>query len=470
MEHILELIHSYLWETSAVFLILISGIYLSFKTRFIQLRGFKTGLKLAFKKSEGEGDISSFSSLCTSLAACIGTGNIAGVAIAVSTGGAGAAFWMMISAFFGMATKYAEGFLGLKYREKREDGFLGGPFLYIEKGLGRRFRPLSLIFAFFGMAAGLIGIGGIAQINTVALSLESFLSPQKTPLFEGFPYSSALIICGLLISLISSFALLGGIKRIAAISSLLVPIMSIAFVFCSVLIIFCNLRRLGDALTEIISSAFSLRAGSGAMLGICIKEGIGRGVFSNEAGIGTSSISAAASKENEPAKAGLIAMTGAFIDTILLCSLTALAIVLTNSHKAAGLEGAAITTLAFEKGLPFPAEISAFILNLCLFFFGFTSVLGWSLYALKCAEYLLNGNKRGLKIYKFLYILALFSAPYLSLKLAWALADICNAFLCLPNLIALWALSGKLKKETDSFFGRNAQISACFRENKQKKY
>ncbi len=434
---------------------------MSFKTRFIQFRKLGLGLRLAFKKSEGEGDISNFGALCTSLAACLGTGNIVGVALAVSSGGPGSIFWMVLSAFFGMATKYSEGVLGLKYREKIGNSFIGGTFLYIKKGLGFRFSFFSKFFAFFGMAAGLIGIGGIAQINTVSLSLEGFLDPDKSTLIEGTPYTLCLVICGIITALAAGFALLGGIKRISAISCLLVPLMAVIFLICSFIIIASEISLLGDAVLEIFRSAFSIKAGVGALAGIGIKEaiseGIGRGVFSNEAGIGTASISAASSKENEPTRAGLISMVGTFIDTIVLCPVSGLAIILTGAASSSS-DGSKITSIAWEKGLPFPNSVSSGLLTLCLFFFGFTSIIGWSSYSLKCAEYLFNGRKKAMLIYKSLYIFALLIGPFLSISFAFKIADLCNAFMALPNLLALILLSGRIKSETESFFKRNQKI------------
>ena len=324
-----------------------TGIYFTFKLNFIQMFKLPLAIKYLFlndddkSDNEAKGEVSSFAALCTALSATIGTGNIVGVATAIATGGPGALFWMWVAAFFGMATKYAEGVLAIKYREVDENGEMsGGPMYYIEKGVGNKF--LANMFAFFGIAVALLGIGTFGQVNSISkAALISF----------NIPIWFTAIIITILVTLVT----LGGIKRISNVAEKIVPTMAILYILGALLVLICNFKAIPSAITLIIKSAFNPSAALGGTTGItislAIQMGIGRGVFSNEAGLGSAPIAVAAAKTKYPVKQGLISMTGTFIDTIIICTMTGLAIVLTGSFNS-GLKGAAMTTFAFENGLP----------------------------------------------------------------------------------------------------------------------
>ena len=388
--------------------------------------------------NEAKGEVSSFAALCTALSATIGTGNIVGVATAIATGGPGALFWMGVAAFFGMATKYAEGVLAIKYREVDENGEMsGGPMYYIEKGVGNKF--LANMFAFFGIAVALLGIGTFGQVNSISkAALISF----------NIPIWFTAIIITILVTLVT----LGGIKRISNVAEKIVPTMAILYIIGALLVLICNFKAIPSAITLIIKSAFNPSAVLGGTTGInislAIQMGIGRGVFSNEAGLGSAPIAAAAAKTKYPVKQGLISMTGTFIDTIIICTMTGLAIVLTGSFNS-GLEGAAMTTFAFENGLPF-AIIGKYIVNIGLIFFAFTTIIGWNYYGERCIQYLIG--IKGIKFYKIIFIALVGVGPFLSLNLVFIIADIVNGLMALPNLIGLIKLRNIVISETNNFF------------------
>ena len=410
-------------------------------------------------EDEGHGEVSSFAALCTALSATIGTGNIVGVATALVAGGAGALFWMWIAALFGMATKYAEGVLAIKYRTIDESGHvLGGPFYYIENGMGKNWRWLGKIFAFFGAGVGLLGIGTFTQVNGITAAAGNFFDQNREHVINlfGNDYSIAVVVTGILLTICVALVVLGGIQRIASVSSVIVPFMAVFYIIACIAILVLNAARIPAAFAEIIQSAFGLRAAAGGALGavlIAMQKGIARGIFSNEAGLGSAPIAAAAAQTNEPARQGLVTMTGTFIDTIIVCTMTGLCIVLTGSHTA-GLEGVAVTTRAFQMGLPVPAQFSAFLLMMCLIFFAFTTIIGWNYYGERCLEYLSNGSHGAVMAYRFLYILAIFIGPFMTVEAVWTIADIFNALMALPNLIALLALSGVVVAETKDYWTR----------------
>ena len=410
-------------------------------------------------ENEGHGEVSSFAALCTALSATIGTGNIVGVATALVSGGAGALFWMWIAALFGMATKYAEGVLAIKYRTIDENGHvLGGPFYYIENGMGKNWRWLGKIFAFFGAGVGLLGIGTFTQVNGITAAAGNFFDQNREHVINlfGNDYSIAVVVTGILLTICVALVVLGGIQRIASVSSVIVPFMAVFYIIACIAILVLNAARIPAAFAEIIQSAFGLRAAAGGALGavlIAMQKGIARGIFSNEAGLGSAPIAAAAAQTNEPARQGLVTMTGTFIDTIIVCTMTGLCIVLTGSHTA-GLEGVAVTTRAFQMGLPVPAQFSAFLLMMCLIFFAFTTIIGWNYYGERCLEYLSNGSHGAVMAYRFLYILAIFIGPFMTVEAVWTIADIFNALMALPNLIALLALSGVVVAETKDYWTR----------------
>lgn len=444
LEEVLKNIDGIVWGPPLLILLVGTGIYFTFKLNFIQMFKLPLAIKYLFlndddkSDNEAKGEVSSFAALCTALSATIGTGNIVGVATAIATGGPGALFWMWVAAFFGMATKYAEGVLAIKYREVDENGEMsGGPMYYIEKGVGNKF--LANMFAFFGIAVALLGIGTFGQVNSISkAALISF----------NIPIWFTAIIITILVTLVT----LGGIKRISNVAEKIVPTMAILYIIGALLVLICNFKAIPSAITLIIKSAFNPSAVLGGTTGItislAIQMGIGRGVFSNEAGLGSAPIAAAASKTKYPVKQGLISMTGTFIDTIIICTMTGLAIVLTGSFNS-GLEGAAMTTFAFENGLPF-AIIGKYIVNIGLIFFAFTTIIGWNYYGERCIQYLIG--IKGIKFYKIIFIALVGVGPFLSLNLVFIIADIVNGLMALPNLIGLIKLRNIVISETNNFF------------------
>lgn len=452
------------WGVPLIVLILITGIYLTIRLGGLQFRHLPKALKFMIKnEDDGHGEVTSFGALCTALSATIGTGNIVGVATALVSGGPGALFWMWIAALFGMATKYSEGLLAIKYRTIDDDGHvLGGPFYYIENGMGVKWRPLAKIFAFFGAGVGLLGIGTFTQVNGIVSSVNTFFDPNNahTLTLFGMDYSWSVIVAGLILTFCVGLVVIGGIKRIAKVSEVIVPFMAVAYVICCLIILITNFRSIPSAFMTIIQSAFGLRAVAGGAIGsiiIAMQKGIARGIFSNEAGLGSAPIAAAAAQTKSCVRQGLVSMTGTFLDTIVICTMTGFAIVITNSYDM-GLEGVNVTINAFQSGLPFPAQFSSFLLMACLVFFAFTTILGWNYYGERCIEYLFNSNMNVVKGYRYLYILAIFIGPFMTLEAVWTIADIFNALMALPNLIALLTLSGVVVSETRAFFNDDGML------------
>ncbi len=458
---ILTKIDDWVWGIPLIAMIMIVGLLLTLRSRGVQFLHLGKALKFMFKDEEGGvGEVSSFGALCTALSATIGTGNIVGVATAVCAGGPGALFWMEVAALLGMATKYAEGLLAVKYREVGEDGkILGGPFYYIEKGLGKGWKWLAVLFAIFGLLAGLLGIGTITQVNGIASAVQNFFDPAKasTVSLFGNAYPTATVIAGIIVTICVALVIIGGLKRIAKVSEIVVPFMAILYVLCGLTIIICNITRVPEAIGIIVKGAFNPQAVTGGVVGtmfIAMQKGVARGIFSNESGLGSAPIAAAAARTSEPVRQGLVCMTGTFIDTIIVCSMTGLAIVLTGAWET-GLEGAAVTSYAFHHGLWFlPESVSTFMLMVCLAFFAFTTILGWDYYSERCLQYLVGDKKGVLMGYKVLYILAVFIGPYLTVSEVWTLADIVNGLMAFPNVIALILLSGVVARETKDYIVR----------------
>ena len=461
LNDIIAEIDSAVWGIPLIVLILFCGVFLTVRLGFLQVRRLGTALKYMLKDEEtGHGEVSSFAALCTALSATVGTGNIVGVATAIAAGGPGALFWMEVAAFFGMATKYAEGLLAIKYRMVDANGnILGGPFYYIQNGMGKRWKWLGKVFAIFGLLAGLMGIGTITQINGISSAVKNYFDPESVDTISllGHDYSIAVVISGAVITLLVALITIGGIQRIAKVTEVVVPAMIIAYFLSCGIIFFTHLGAIPDAVAEIIKSAFSLKAAAGGAAGtvlmLAMRSGVARGIFSNEAGLGSAPIAAAAARTKEPVRQGLVTMTGTFIDTIIVCTMTGLSIVIAGSHKK-GLEGVAITTDAFVYGLPFPEKVSSFILMICLAIFAFTTILGWNYYSERCLPYLTGSRKKATVIYRWLYVAAVFIGPYLTVEAVWNLADIFNGLMALPNIIALLALSGVIVSETRDYLTR----------------
>jgi len=367
-----------------------------------------------------------------------------------------------------MATKYSEGLLAVKYRVIDENNHaLGGPFYYIEKGMGAKWKWLGKLFAFFGVCAGLLGIGTFTQVNGISSAVQNFFDPGKSwtvtlPVVGEISWT--VVIASLVLSICVALVLIGGVKRIAKVSEIIVPFMAIIYVIIAVLLIICNITEVPAAIVTIVKAAFNPQAVTGGIVGsmlVAMQKGVARGIFSNEAGLGSAPIAAAAAQTKEPVRQGLVSMTGTFIDTIVICTMTGLSIVLTGAWEVEGLEGVQITTYAFQNGLPIPAQISAFLLMMCLVFFAFTTILGWDYYSERCLEYLTGGKMKSVKVYRWLYIIAVFIGPYMTVSAVWTIADIFNGMMALPNMIALFVLSGVVAKETKDFFARrkNGEIA-----------
>ena len=473
LNEIVSKIDGFVWGLPLILLIITCGIILSIRIGFLQIHKLKLSLKYMLKnEDEGHGDVSSIGALCTALSATVGTGNIVGVATAIAAGGPGALFWMEIAAFFGMATKYSEGLLAIKYRKVDSEGhILGGPFYYIEDGLGKNWKWLGKLFAVFGMFVGLMGIGTFTQINGITSAANGFFDKSPSTTIFGREYTYTTIIVGLIVTVLVAFIVIGGIKRIASVSQVVVPVMILIYLACCIIIIFSNITRIPDAVVTIVKSAFGIRPAIGGIVGTAMisamRNGVARGIFSNEAGLGSAPIAAAAAKTKEPVRQGLVTMTGTFIDTIIVCTMTGLSIVMAGSYKKEGLEGVQITTDAFCEGLPFPAKFSAFLLMICLAFFAFTTILGWNYYSERCLSYLTGSNKIATIVFRWLYVAAVFIGPYLTVEAVWNIADIFNGLMALPNVIALIALSGVIARETKEFFSRYSKKDGTIAEKEE---
>lgn len=439
LTELLSDISSFVWGPVMLTLLVGTGVYLTIRMRFLQIRKLGYALKLVFTKmnnkdTEDEGDITPFQALMTALAATIGTGNIAGVATAIAAGGPGAVFWMWITALFGMATKYAEAILAVKYRVKDEKGEIsGGPMYYISRGLG--WKWLGTTFAVFASVAA-FGIGNTVQSNSVADAVNtSFGIDQR--------------ITGLVLAVLVALVILGGIKSIARVTSLLVPLMAVFYILGGLLIIIINFSEIPAAFGMIVGQAFTGTAAAGGFAGsgvlLAIRMGVARGVFSNEAGLGSAPIAAAAAKTDFPGRQALVSMTGTFIDTLVVCTITALAIISSGVWNS-GETAAALTVLAFREGLPGPGGL---IVTLGIIFFAFSTILGWAYYGEKSFEYLFG--IKSIQWYRYAWIVAVFLGTSVNLSLVWSVADIMNALMALPNLIGLLGLSGVVLAETNRF-------------------
>lgn len=437
---IFKTIDNVVWGPPLLILLVGTGIYLTIRLRLIQVFKLPLALKYLFKKDKNDnakGDVSSFAALCTALAATIGTGNIVGVATAIKAGGPGALFWMWIAAFFGMATKYSESLLAVKYRVVDENGQMsGGPMYYLEKGLGSKF--LAKMFAVFGIGVAFFGIGTFAQINSITTAVK---------LTFNVPIAVTAVVLTILVTLVT----LGGIKSISGVCEFIVPVMAALYILASFTIIIFNIQAVPDAISLIIESAFTPVAAMGGFLGATVKKaiqnGISRGVFSNESGLGSAPIAAAAAKTDSCVKQGLISMTGTFFDTIIICTMTGISLVMTGAFKSE-FEGAEMTNLAFKQGLPIAG--GEFIVTIGLIFFAFTTILGWNYYGERCTEYLFG--VKGIVPYKLIFICLVGVGAFLKLDLIWVIADIVNGLMAVPNLIGIIGLSGVITYETKEFF------------------
>ena len=462
---------SLIWGVPLIVAILATGILLSVMLRFRHILNIVNAFRYIFHTGHGHhGEVSAFGALCTALSATIGTGNIVGVATAISTGGPGALFWMEVAAFFGMATKYAEGLLAVKYRHVAPNGrILGGPFYYIERGLGLKWKPLAILFAVFGIGTGLFGIGTLTQVNGISSAVQRFFDPGFNPadpatgvMVFGCTISVAAMVAGAVVTICAGLVIIGGLKRIAKVSEKVIPLMVVLYVCFAFVLVAYNVAHIPSAVATIVKSAFGWQAAAGGALGaiiVAMQKGIARGIFSNEAGLGSAPIAAAAAQTQECVRQGLVSMTGTFLDTIVVCSMTGLALTMTNQPTAAvdpnAATGAAATMKAFAVGLPFlPEVVTDALVMVSLVLFGFTTILGWDYYSERCLEYLTNGRMGPVLVYRWLYIAAVFIGPYMTISAVWGIADIVNGLMAVPNMIALIALSGVVAYETKDYFRR----------------
>ncbi|MFQ3172081.1 MAG: AGCS family alanine or glycine:cation symporter [Oleispira sp.] len=442
MIDIINTVNGWAWGPPMLLLIVITGLFLTLGLKAYPILNIKKGFTLLWKgrKPQGEGNISGFNALMTSLSATIGTGNIAGVATAIAMGGPGALFWMWMIALIGMGTKYAEAVLAVHYRETDENGnFVGGPMYYIKNGLGVNWKWMATAFAFFGMIAG-FGIGNGVQANSVAdVMHNSFKVPE--------------LVTGIILAVLAALVLLGGIKRIAIVAGKLVPFMAITYIIGGLILLVIYFDRIPEAFNTILTYAFTpisaVGGFAGASVWMAIRFGIARGVFSNEAGLGSAPIAHAAAQTNNPVEQGTIAMLGTFIDTLVICTITGLVIVASGAWQiidpetGKALSGATLTSVAFSQGLP---SVGEYIVTFGLIVFAFTTLLGWSFYGEKCAEYLFG--VKSIIFFRIAWILAIPVGATFQLDLAWLVADTLNALMALPNLIALLLLSPVVFKLT----------------------
>lgn len=446
LQSLLQTIDSFVWGPPLLILLVGTGVYFTFKLGLLQFRHLPTALKLVFTKDKsGHGDVSSFAALCTALSATIGTGNIVGVATAIKLGGPGALFWMWLAALFGMATKYAECLLAVKYRKVDDKGqMLGGPMYYLRDGVGSKF--LATMFAVFALGVACFGIGTFPQVNAILDASEISFGVSRE-------------LSAAVLTLLVAFVTLGGIKSIAKVAGKVVPTMAVFYVLACLSVIIMNADKLADAVQLVVVSAFTSTAATGGFVGasimLAIQSGIARGVFSNESGLGSAPMAAAAAKTDSCVRQGLISMTGTFIDTIIICTMTGLALILTGAWQSE-FAGAAMTTHAFATGLN--AEyFGPMLVSIGLIFFAFTTILGWNYYGERCVVFLM-GTKAVLP-YKVIFVGLVASGAFLHLDMIWLIADIVNGLMAVPNLIGLVLLRGVVIEETKLYFAAKSNTS-----------
>ena len=438
MLELLKALDAFAWGPPLLILLVGTGIYLTIRLGLLQVTRLPKSFQLIFTKDKGHGDVSSFAALCTALAATVGTGNIIGVATAIKVGGPGALFWMWMAAFFGMATKYAEGLLAIKYRTKDANGAVaGGPMHYILLGMGEKWRPLAIFFALAGVLVALLGIGTFTQVNSITESIQN--TAQVDP-----------AITALILSIFVGIAVFGGLKSISKVSTAVVPFMAIVYILGTLTVILFNIEKIPATLALIFTSAFSPAAAvggfAGASIRMAIQNGVARGVFSNESGLGSAPIAAAAAKTNEPVEQGLISMTGTFIDTLIICTLTGLTILVTGVWSG-DLNGVALTQSAFSTVFSY---FGPSLLTIFLVLFAFTTILGWNYYGERCFEFLFG--VRFIWLYRVVFVVMVLLGGFIELDMVWIIADIVNALMALPNLIALLVLSPVVIAETKKYF------------------
>ncbi len=441
LQSLLQTLDSLVWGPPLLILLVGTGVYFTFRLGLLQFRHLPTALSLVFSrkhKSQGEGDVSSFAALCTALSATIGTGNIVGVATAIKLGGPGALFWMWLAALFGMATKYAECLLAVKYRKTDDNGqMVGGPMYYLQYGVGSKL--LAKLFAVFALGVACLGIGTFPQVNAIL---------DASQLSFGMSRNTSAIVLTVMVA----FVTIGGIQSIAKVAGRVVPAMAVFYVLACLGVLISNADQLLAAIELVITSAFTSTAASGGFLGasimLAIQSGIARGVFSNESGLGSAPMAAAAAKTDSCVRQGLISMTGTFFDTIIICTMTGLALIMTGAWQS-DYAGAEMTTHAFAVGLN-SETFGPMMVSIGLMFFAFTTILGWNYYGERCVVFLM-GTKAVLP-YKVIFLVLVGSGAFLKLDMIWLIADIVNGLMAVPNLIGLIALRHIVIEETKRYF------------------
>lgn len=439
----------FVWGWPLLLLLLGAGVWMTLRLRFLPFRSMPKAMRLVFRRKGENGGVTAFGALCTALSATIGTGNIVGVSTAIALGGPGALFWMEISALTGLSLKYAEGLLSVRYRTRDTRGVpCGGPFQYITLGLGTRYRPLAICFAICGAFAGICGVGTFVQVGSVSACLSLFMANTLGGITVlRLPWGSTVpligIVTGLLLALFAAGIIFGGVSRISRISAKLVPFMGLLYVGCCLWILARFRDVLPQTLLRVVHTAFRPEAAGAGMLG-ALTAGVSRGIFSNEAGLGTAPIASASAEGVTPAEQGLISMTGTVFDTLLVCTLTGLVILVTASEGA----GISAAMTAFSRGLPFPAVLSRALVVVILSLFSFTTVLGWSCYGTACLDFLTGGSGRIRRLYLTIYACTVAAAPFCSGREIWSAASVCNALMAIPNVLALLLLSGRVAESS----------------------
>ena len=461
---ILKTIDSFVWGLPLIILIISVGLFLTIRLKGLQITKLGLAIKHTVKnEASGDGEVSGFASLCTALSATIGTGNIVGVATALVAGGPGALFWMWIAALVGTATKYSECLLAVKYRVVQKDGhILGGPFYYIEHGMGKKWKWLAKLFAFFGVGVGLLGIGTFTQINGITSAVNNFFDAnnQWAVTLFGREYSWSVIISGILLTIFTALVLIGGLKRISSVAQVIVPFMAVTYFVVTLAILVYNFREIPNALATIVQSAFGLRAVGGGAIGsmmIAMQMGVARGIFSNEAGLGSAPIAHAAANCEGPVQQGVFGIFEVFIDTILICSLTALTIIISGVDITFGEKpGSELITSAF--GTIWGNKISAVFIALALMMFAYSTILGWSLYGTRCIQYLFG--MKAVKPYQIFFCIIIVVGCVSPIDAVWDIADTFNGLMAIPNFIALFALSPVVFKLTKEHFAEVDRLKA----------
>ena len=450
-------VDNFVWGVPLMVLIMAGGLLLTVRLGLLQIRKLPLALKWMIQnEEEAEGEISSFAALCTALSATIGTGNIVGVATAVGAGGPGALFWMVAAAFLGMATKYSEGLLAVKYRVVAPGGHsLGGPFYYIEQGMGKNWKWLAKLFAFFGVCVGLFGIGTFSQVNGIASAINGFFDPDNAHCVKILPflgeYSWSVVIASLILTVCVAAVLIGGVKRIASVSQIVVPFMAILYFAFAVILIICNITEIPAAIKVIVTAAFTPKAVTGGAVGsmfVAMQKGVARGIFSNEAGLGTGSIAHACADTRKPVKQGFFGIFEVFVDTIVICTLTALVILCSQVPVSYGqAAGAELTISGFTATYGNWVSIFTAVAMCC---FAFSTIIGWGLYGTRCIEFLFGSRVN--KPFMLVYALVAIVGATMDLGLMWSIAETFNGLMAIPNLIAVFLLSGVVVKLVKEYF------------------